>query len=177
MANFKFVINESETKKSFQVEVDQAKAAVVIGKKIGDEISADFLGMPGYTIKITGGTDEDGFPMHPSVQGSVKTKKLLSEPPGFHPRLKGQRKRKTIRGDTISTDIVQINAKVVKKGEKPLSEIFPAKEKPVEKKEEKLEKPTEKPKKEKVETKIEKPKEQKIEKKEVGGGEVREEKG
>ena len=153
MVNFKFVINEPETKKSYNVEVDQTKAASVIGKKIGDDIDASFLGLNGYTLKITGGSDRDGFPMHPSVQGAVKKKTLLSGPPGFHPELKGQRKRKTVRGNTISQDTMQINAKVVKKGEKSLAEMFPAKEKPAEKKEEK---PVEKPKEEKQEKPAEK---------------------
>ncbi len=123
MVNFKFVINEPETKKSFNAEFDQSKAATFLGKKIGDEVDASSLGLNGYTLKITGGTDKDGFPMHSSLHGSVKKKVLLSGPPGFHPKLKGQRKRKTVRGDTISQDTIQINAKVVKKGEKSLQEI------------------------------------------------------
>jgi small subunit ribosomal protein S6e len=79
--------------------------------------------------------------MNPSVKGPGRKRVLLSSPPGFHPKLKGQRKRKTVRGDTISEDIVQVNCKVVKKGEKPLEELVPTK--PKEKKEEK-EKPMEK---------------------------------
>lgn len=133
MANFKFVINDPETRKSFQLEVDQSKALTLIGKKIKDEFSGDVIGLQGYTLQITGGTDKDGFPMHPSVKGPGRKRVLLSSPPGFHPRLKGQRKRKTVHGDTISEDIVQINCKVVKKGEKPLEELLPTK--PKEKKE------------------------------------------
>ena len=177
MANFKFVVNEPETKKSYSFEIDQGKAALIIGKKIGEEIDADFLGMTGYKLKIMGGTDKDGFPMHPSVQGSVKKKTLLTGPPGFHPKIKGQRKRKTVRGNTISADTVQINVKVVAKGRKPLNEIFPAKEKPAEKKEEKVEQKVEKPKEQEHKSQEEKPKEEKVEKKKeetekVGGGEV-----
>ncbi len=134
MANFKFVINEPETRKSFQLEADQAKAIGIIGKKIGEEISGDILGLAGYSLKITGGTDKDGFPMHPSVHGPGRRRVLLSGPPGFYPKLEGERKRKTIRGDTISTDIVQVNMKVVKKGEKSLEEMAPAKEKKQEEK-------------------------------------------
>jgi len=138
MVNFKFVISNPETKKSHQLEVDQNKAISIVGKKIGDEFDASFLGLPGYTLKVTGGTDKDGFPMLPSLKGSVKKKALLSGPPGFHPKTKGQRKRKMIRGDAISTDIVQINCKVIKKGEKNLEELIPSKpkggEKPTEEK-------------------------------------------
>lgn len=135
MPNFKFVISEPETRKSYQLEVDQNKAIGVVGKKIGEEFNGDLIGLSGYTLQITGGTDKDGFPMHPSVRGPGRKKVLLSGVPGFHPILKGQRKRKMVRGDTLSQDIVQINVKVVKKGEKPLEELVPMK--PKEKKEEK----------------------------------------
>jgi small subunit ribosomal protein S6e len=138
MVNFKIVISEPTTKKSFQLEVDQTKAAGIVGKKIGDEFNGDILGLAGYALKISGGTDKDGFPMHPSLKGPGRKRILLAEPPGFHPKLKGQRKRKTVRGDTISMDISQINVKVTKKGEKSLEELVPMKpkEKKVEEKKE-----------------------------------------
>jgi small subunit ribosomal protein S6e len=137
MSMFKLVISDPETRKAHQLEVDQSKAAFLIGKKIGEEVDLSPLGLIGYVVKITGGTDKDGFPMHPSVEGTVKKKVLLSGPPCFHPERKGQRKKKTVRGNTISPDIVQINCKVVKKGEKPLEELIPKKEKKEEEKKEK----------------------------------------
>lgn len=153
---FKLVISEPETKKSYQKEVEEDKGISLVGKKIGDEFSGDTLNLAGYTLQITGGTDKDGFPMHPSVAGSVKKRLLLTGTPGFHPKLKGQRKRKTIRGNAISTDIIQINCKVVKKGEKPLEELIPMK--PKEKKEEAKAK-------EEVKEKESKPEEKKLEEK------------
>lgn len=172
MPIFKFVISEPETKKSFQLEVDQAKAVGLIGKKIGDEFSGDSIGLTGYNLKITGGTDKDGFPMHPSVRGPGRKRLLLTSPPAFHPKIKGQRKRKTVRGNIISEDIAQINAKVIKKGEKSLEELVPQKKKQPEEKPKVEEKPKEvkkeevKPKEEeKVKKEIkEKLKEEKVEK-------------
>lgn len=136
MANFKFVISESETKKSYQLEVDQNKGAGIIGKKIGEEFDGDAIGLAGYKLKITGGTDKDGFPMHPKQTGPGKRRVLLIGAPTFHPKIQGQRKRKSVRGDTISQDIVQVNTKVMKKGEKSLEELAPkkAEAKPEEKK-------------------------------------------
>jgi len=162
MATFKIVISDPQTKKSFQKE---AEAVGLVGKKITDEISGDILGLAGYTLQITGGSDSDGFPMHPQLKGPGRKRMLLVGTPGFHPQLKGERKRKTVRGDTVSEDTVQINCKVVKKGEKPLEELIPMK--PKEKKTEA--KPVEEKKPAKAE---EKPKEQpkqepKVEKKEV----------
>jgi small subunit ribosomal protein S6e len=129
MAVWKFVVSDPETRKSYQVEVDQSKALGLIGKKIGDEFNGDIIGLAGYTLKITGGTDKDGFPMHPKVEGMGRKRVLLSSPPCFHPTKKGERRRKTVRGNTISEDIVQINCKIVKKGEKPVEELIPVKQK------------------------------------------------
>lgn len=124
MSVWKIVVSDPETRKAYQLEVQQESVPQLIGKKIGDEIPGDWIGLEGYSLLITGGTDKDGFPMHPAVNGAVKKKILLSSPPGFHPKKKGQRKKKTVRGNTISTEIVQINVKVVKKGPKALEEIF-----------------------------------------------------
>jgi len=141
MPVWKFVINNPETRKSYQLEIDQSRALGLIGKKIGEEFSGDIIGLSGYTLQITGGTDRDGFPMHPRVKGLGRKKVLLTSPPGFRPRLKGERRRKTVRGNTISEMIAQINVKIVKKGEKPIEELIPVKvkeekeeEKPVEEK-------------------------------------------
>ena len=160
MTVFKFVINNPETRKSYQLEVDQSKILGLVGKKIGEEFNGEPIGLLGYSLQITGGTDKDGFPMHPKVKGMVRKKILLSSPPCYHPKIKGQRKRKTVCGDTISESIVQINCKIVKKGEKPIEELIPIK--PKEKKVE--EKPVEKPKEEKPKEKTEK-KEEKVEEK------------
>jgi small subunit ribosomal protein S6e len=141
--SFKIVISHPETRKSYQLELEESKSLALIGKKIGEEFDGSLIGLPGYTLKITGGTDKDGFPMHPSVEGIGRRKILLSGPPGFHPRKKGERRRKTVRGNTISEDIVQINTKIVKKGEKPLEELIPVKPKE-EKKEEAKQKAEEK---------------------------------
>lgn len=136
MANFKFVISHS--KKSWQVEKDQ-KECPLVGKKIGETFSADFLGFNGYELQITGGSDKDGFPMRRDIEGMVKARTVIDSPPGFHPDKEGMRKRKTLRGNTISADIAQINCKVTKAGEKALEETLgePGKKKEEGKKEDK----------------------------------------
>ena len=99
MSTFKIVVNDPETRKSFQIEVEKSKAVGLIGKKIGEEFNGEIIGLPGYLLQITGGTDKDGFPMYPSVEGMGRRKILLSGPPCFHPRRKGERRRKTVRGN------------------------------------------------------------------------------
>lgn len=174
MPGMKFVVSEAETRKAYQLEVDQGKVVGIFGKKIGDDFNGDLIGLDGYVLKITGGSDKDGFPMHPSVRGPGRKRVLLAGKPGFHPKIKGQRKRKIVRGDTLSDAIAQVNVKVVKKGEKPLEQIVPMKpktKKTEEVKEEKKEekKPKEQPKEEKKIPEA-KPEEKKAEVKETKTG-------
>lgn len=118
MAKFKLVVSDPKTGKAKTVEVEGPKAAPLIGKKIGDTIDGTIINMPGVKLLITGGSDKDGFPMRPDVHGGVKTEVLLSSGPGFRPREKGERRRKTVRGNTITEDIVQINVKIIEDVEK-----------------------------------------------------------
>lgn len=136
MAVFKFVI--SHKGKSYQLEVDQSKCESLFGLKIGDRFRGDIIGLHGYELEIRGGTDKDGFPMRADIEGIGKKKILISKSCGFSGKkrikkkmvkIKGLRRRKTVRGNTISNFITQINCKVVKVGEKSLDELIPKKEK------------------------------------------------
>ena len=142
MAVFRFVVSAGA--KSYQIEKDQTECPVM-GKKIGEGISGNFLGLEGYKLKITGGTDKDGIPQNPDIEMPGKRRLLLKEgfgysgkkkPPG-RPKKKatrreGVRKRRMSRGGVISADTMQINCKVEEAGPKKLEEIFPPKEKPKE---------------------------------------------
>ncbi|BES82617.1 30S ribosomal protein S6e [Pyrodictium abyssi] len=99
--------------KAWQIAITSPQADQLIGLKIGDTFDGGLVGLPGYQLKIRGGSDSSGFPMLPSIPGPVKKRVLLSGPPGFHPREKGERRRKTVRGNTITHDIVQINTVIV----------------------------------------------------------------
>lgn len=154
MTNFKFVISEPKTNKTYQLEVEQNKAIGLMGKKLGENFNGDLIGLSGYELQIRGGTDKDGFPMHTQLHGTGRKRLLLSHPPCFHPKIKGQRRKKMVRGNVLSKSIVQINCKVIKTGKKPLSELFAKKEeKPVEISEEKNEEKKEKPKSEEIKEK------------------------
>jgi len=58
------------------------------------------------------------------LSGTGVKKVLLSKGPGYRPKEKGIRKRKSVRGNTISEDIVQVNTKIVEYGEKPIGELI-----------------------------------------------------
>ncbi|MDV3103302.1 30S ribosomal protein S6e [Thermococcus waiotapuensis] len=124
MATFKLVLSNPKNGIAKQIEITGEVAEKFIGKRIGDEIPVGELGMnlneifgeeiPGNAkIKIRGGTDKDGFPMRPDIHGPKRVKILLSTGPGFRPKERGERRKKTVRGNTISPEIVQINAVLV----------------------------------------------------------------
>ncbi len=118
MAKFKVIVSDPETGKSNAVELEGNRAAPLVGTRIGETVDGSIVGSAGHKMLITGGSDKDGFPMRPDVHGGVKKGIILSGGVGFKPRAKGERRRKTIRGDTITDDIVQINMKIVEKPKK-----------------------------------------------------------
>jgi len=132
MAKFKVIVSDPEEGTSKIVELAEARATPLIGRRIGDALDGSVVDLPGNKLKITGGSDKDGFPMRPSVHGGVRRKILLSGGVGFNPQKEGLRKRKTIRGNVITDEIVQVNLKIVEKTKKA-REAKKAKEKAEEK--------------------------------------------
>ena len=130
MAKFKIIVSDPETGKSQSIEVEENQAVALIGRKLGEVIDGAAVKLSGYKLKITGGSDKDGFPMRPNIHGGVRVGAILSEGVGFHSKNKGERKRKTVRGNVITDAIVQVNMKVVekpkgKKVAKPEAEFAP----------------------------------------------------
>ncbi len=122
MANFKIVISDPKSRKAFQKEIEQ-KASGFMGKRISEKVKGEPLGLAGYEFEVTGGSDAQGFPMRKDIGGAGRKRVLLSHGPGFHSDAMGQRKRKSVRGNTISGSISQINVKIVAYGSKPIGEL------------------------------------------------------
>ncbi|MFW9846280.1 MAG: 30S ribosomal protein S6e [Candidatus Thorarchaeota archaeon] len=121
---FKLVISDPEDGKAIQYELDDAKTNALIGKNIGEVVEGDMLGLPGYKLKITGGSDRSGFPIRPDVHGSGKKRVLIKGPPGFKSKRKGTAKRKTVRGRELNADISQVNMRIEEKGSTPLEDLI-----------------------------------------------------
>jgi small subunit ribosomal protein S6e len=119
MAKFKVIVSDPEEGTSKVVEVEEVRAATFIGRKIGEIVEGAVLDLPTHKVQITGGSDKDGVPMRLNVHGGVRRNIILSGGSGYNPPDKGQRKRKMVRGNVITDDIVQINAKIVEKPKKP----------------------------------------------------------
>ncbi|MDD5239482.1 MAG: 30S ribosomal protein S6e [Candidatus Nanoarchaeia archaeon] len=122
MADFRLVISDPKAKKAYQVEVKSPDADKLIGLKIGNNFRGEIVNAAGFELQITGGSDKEGFPMRKDIMGTKRIKVLISSGPGFHPKDRGDKKRKSLRGNQISEEIAQINCKVVKyHGEKSLA--------------------------------------------------------
>ena len=108
----------------------------IVGYKIGDKLDGSLVSeeLEGYELEITGTSDKAGFPGFKEIHGPMLKKVLLGYGKGMHKRPKGEGKvnkkpkglrlRKTVRGNEISLDTVQINTKVIKEGKKKFEDFF-----------------------------------------------------
>ena len=103
-------IAEPKTRKAYQVEKD---APSLIGMKIGEKFEGSVIGLNGFTLEITGGSDKEGFPMRKDLPGFSRKKVLLTSGPGFRSKVEGMRKRKYVRGNTVFDGTMQLNCKIV----------------------------------------------------------------
>jgi len=127
MADFRVIVSDNSTGSAYQVEISGNQASTFIGKNIGDTVSGDAVKLPGYSLKITGGTDKNGFPMRKGLPGASRRKILIVGGVGFNSAVKGMRRRKAIRSEEIASDIGQINTVVVESGNKSIDELLSGK--------------------------------------------------
>lgn len=125
MATFQVVVGDPETGEAHGVEVDEQDANRFIGREIGDEVDGAALGLSGYTLEITGGSDAAGRPMRDDVAGPDLSEVLLDErTTGYRPERDGERRRVAIRGREIGDETVQINAAVVGRGDEAIADLL-----------------------------------------------------
>lgn len=107
---------------TFQKEVEETSQ--LFGKQIGETFEGGIIGLTGYELKITGGTDRQGFPMRKTIEGTERRKVLLNEGTGIREDGEGVRRRKSVRGNTVSNQIEQLNTRVVESGDKSVEELL-----------------------------------------------------
>ncbi|HEV2519619.1 MAG TPA: S6e family ribosomal protein [Thermoplasmata archaeon] len=120
MVEFKLVIADAAT--SYARTVSDPQSAGFLGKRIGETIGGELVGLSGYTFRISGGTDKSGFALRPEIPGARQVRVFVGEGFGFHAPRRGMRRRRTFRGSAVSEETVQINLVVEKRGQKPLAE-------------------------------------------------------
>src|SRR6056297_4079463 len=124
MAEFTVAVSDPESGHTYQIDVDGQDANRFIGRELGDEVDGGAVGLEGYSLELTGGSDTSGRPMRPDVRG-VTTKEIMSDGGvGFKPTTDGERKRITVRGREVSDDTRQINAKITARGSDDVAELL-----------------------------------------------------
>merc|ERR1719428_1216263 len=82
----------------------------VPGDSLGDEFK-------GYVFRISGGNDKQGFPMKQGVLVNRRVKLLLKKGQScFRERRNGCRKRKSVRGCIVGSDLATLSLVIAKKG-------------------------------------------------------------
>merc|ERR1711976_1099941 len=106
------------------IEVDdERKIRSFYEKRISAEVAADPLGdeWKGYVMRISGGNDKQGFPMKQGVLTTGRVRLLLSTGHScFRPRRSGERRRKSVRGCIVDSNLSVLSLVVVKKGEQDI---------------------------------------------------------
>ncbi len=97
--------------------------------KVGDVVDGIFVGLPGYKLAITGGSDKDGVPLRGDLPGVRRKPILVSNGVGFHAPAEGMRRRKLMRGNTVAPDVSQINLKITQQGSKSIADLLAKEEK------------------------------------------------
>jgi len=109
LADFKLTISDTKGS-SITRELKEKDANPFLGLQLGNEIDATLVGLSGK-LKITGGSDKSGVPMRKDVHGMPRKYILLSKGVGLQDTEKGRRKRKLVRGNSISEEIYQLNCR------------------------------------------------------------------
>jgi small subunit ribosomal protein S6e len=85
-------------------------STIVPGDGLGDEFQ-------GYLLRISGGNDQQGFPMKQGVLTPNRVRLLLSQVHScYRPRRDGERRRKSVRGCVTSHDLSVMSLVIVKQG-------------------------------------------------------------
>jgi len=128
MAKFKLIVSDPTSGKSTASEIEGSRAHALIGRSLGEIIDGSALGISSGKLLISGGCDRNGIPMRIDVHGGGKKYIVLSSGPGFRPRRHGERRRKLVRGRTITDETFQINLTTQK--EAPPEPKMPTEAKP-----------------------------------------------
>jgi len=88
-------------------------------RRMGSDVDGEIIGeeFKGYTLRITGGNDKQGFSMKQGVLVNGRVRILMkSRVANYRPKRSGERKRKSVRGCICGPDLCVIALKVLEKG-------------------------------------------------------------
>merc|ERR1712121_355777 len=105
---------------------DETKVRPFYGTRMAQEVAGDCLGddWKGYRFRICGGNDKQGFPMKQGVLTTGRVRLLLGKGHScYRPRRTGERKRKSVRGCIVDSNLSVLALAIVKKGEGEIPDL------------------------------------------------------
>jgi small subunit ribosomal protein S6e len=102
---------------------DEVKLINLYEKRMSQEVEGSVLGEEynGYIFRISGGNDKQGFPMRQGILTNTRVRLLCQKGQKcFRERRAGERKRKSVRGCIVGSDIAVLNLVVTKIGDAPV---------------------------------------------------------
>ncbi|KZN24748.1 30S ribosomal protein S6 [Haladaptatus sp. R4] len=124
MANFQVVVADPESGVAYQREVDGQDANRFLGKSIGEDVDGSAVGLDGYSVEITGGSDNAGRPMRGDVAGPNLKDVLLEGGTGYNPERDGERRRISVRGKEVSEVVAQLNVTISEYGDESVESLY-----------------------------------------------------
>jgi small subunit ribosomal protein S6e len=124
MAEFTVAVADPESGTTYQIDVEDQDANRFIGRELGEEVEGSAVGLDGYTLELTGGSDDAGRPMRADLHGPDLNAVLLEGGTGYNPSREGERKRVTVRGREVSDATRQINARIADRGGQSVDDLL-----------------------------------------------------
>jgi len=116
------------TVKQFEITDDVLRRVNLNDYRLGNDVDGAIFGeqFKGYTFRLKGGSDKDGFPMVQGVLASSRVALLIKRgAPGFNTfrGRSGERRRKSVRGCIVGSDISVLNVTIQKSGAQPIEGV------------------------------------------------------
>ena len=124
MAEFQVAVADPDDGTTYQFDVEGQDANRFLGREIGAEVEGSSVGLSGYTLEVTGGSDDAGRPMREDVAGPDLKALLLDGGTGFNPSKEGERRRITVRGHEVSDATSQVNARITGRGGESIEDLL-----------------------------------------------------
>lgn len=125
MAEIQVVVGDPDTGDSYQFEVADTDANRFLGRTLGEEVDGAAIGLDGYTLALTGGSDSAGRPLRADLPGPSLREILADERTvGYKPGRDGERRRVTVRGNEVSEEVAQLNATIVEHGDTAVEDLL-----------------------------------------------------
>lgn len=116
------------TVKQFEVTDDEVRKSNLFEYRLGNEVDGGVFGaqFKGYSFKLKGGSDKQGFPMINGVMAASRVSLLIPRGAvGFNTfrGRSGERRRKALRGCICGQDLSLLNVTITKVGDEPISGV------------------------------------------------------